>query len=624
MDQRRREFLVAGMGIGGTAFAAAQASAAFAASPKLQRDMSNIEGLISVRSFGAAGDGVADDTAAIEAAIKVMKPGSCLYFPGGTYVISTGLSRLPKHCSVYCCEGAWLKRAATAGRVSFFSVSGHNDLVVNLDGNDLIDGQWAGSFGIVSDYSEPAEHVRVHNSRFLNMRTGIRADGARNWQVNSCFFENTENCGILAMSLLGKPVKGNVFSGNIFSRMGDYAIAFSRGEDGPCEISNNIVMGNVARDTQLRTLGHAFGIERVDDGVRRPAVAFNNSYIGNIVEQTIDGGYPQGGIVLGDGCRNSIISGNVLRGHGGTPAEGINCPATKSIQITNNQVAGFSGAGIRIDGASRMLVSGNMIENCGGAGGENAAILISYARGAEDVDISGNFIDCSGIKGATAAIKAHGVAGRVSSNWVIRDNTIIGGTGLGISVAGGGGPLDSVRVANNTVTCDRSEAFAAISLSHVARSDVSGNAVQNASRGLVIANCDGIRVEGNSVSDNRAQPALESCMEIPGSTGIHIADNSFHGGTGSPIKPASLLSQDHANAAVRNCGLITEKSGSTPPIAAGTPIPHGLAFPPACVIVTPIDGAPPGVCVRNIGAKTFTIDYAGGGMHAFYWRAECS
>ena len=67
-------------------------------------------------------------------------------------------------------------------------------------------------------------------------------------------FEHTENCGILALSLLGNPVKDNVFSGNIFSRMGDYAIAFSRFEDGPCEISNNIVMGNVARDTQLRLL----------------------------------------------------------------------------------------------------------------------------------------------------------------------------------------------------------------------------------------------------------------------------------------------------------------------------------------------------------------------------------
>jgi hypothetical protein len=621
MDQRRRAFLMIGMGAGASAFAVGQAASAFDA-PKLPREMPNLEGLLSVKSFGATGDGVSDDTAAVEAAIKAMTAGSCLYFPGGTYVISTGLSRLPKRSSVYCCEGAWLRRSSSAGRVTFFWVSGYNDLVVNLDANDFIDGHWAGSCGIFSSYNEPAEHVRIHNSRFLNMNTGIRADGARNWQVHSCHFEHTENCGILAMAPLGKPVKDNVFSGNMFSRMGDYAIALSHLGEGPCEISNNIVIGNVARDTQLRTLGHAFGIEGVND--RTPQAAFSNSFIGNIVEQTIDGGYPQGGIVLGDGCRNSIISGNVLRGHGGTPAEGINCPSTKSIQITGNHVVGFSGVGIRIDGASRMLVNGNMIENCGGKGGENAAILVSYALGAEAVDISGNFIDCSGIKGATAAIKGHGVAGRASSSWVIRDNTIIGGNGLGISVAGGGGQLDEIRVVNNTVTSDRSDAFAAISLSHVARSDVSGNSVKNASRGLVIAHCEDIKVDGNRVSDVRAQPMLEACIEIPGSTGVYIANNSFHGNTGSPVKPVSLLSQDQTNAAVRNCGLITEKSGSTPLIAPGTAIPHGLAFAPTCVVLTAMDGAPPGVSVRNIGAKTFTIDYVGGGMHAFYWRAECS
>ena len=164
------------------------------------------------------------------------------------------------------------------------------------------------------------------------------------------------------------------------------------------------------------------------------------------------------------------------------------------------------------------------------------------ARGAEAVDISGNFIDCSGIKGATAAIKGHGAGGRASSNWVIRDNTIIGGRGLGISVAGGEGRLDQIRIANNTLTSGRSDAFAAISLRHVTRSDVCGNAVSNASRGLVIANCQDIKVDGNSVSDNRPEPMLEACIEIPGSAGGHVANNSFHGGTGSPVKPAALLS----------------------------------------------------------------------------------
>ena len=55
MDQRRRDLLMAGLGMGGAAFAAAQATAAVAAAPKMLRDMSNLEGFISVKSFGAAG-----------------------------------------------------------------------------------------------------------------------------------------------------------------------------------------------------------------------------------------------------------------------------------------------------------------------------------------------------------------------------------------------------------------------------------------------------------------------------------------------------------------------------------------------------------------------------------------
>ena len=40
---------------------------------------------VNVRDFGAAGDGVADDSAAILAAVNTLTPGSTLYFPGGRY-----------------------------------------------------------------------------------------------------------------------------------------------------------------------------------------------------------------------------------------------------------------------------------------------------------------------------------------------------------------------------------------------------------------------------------------------------------------------------------------------------------------------------------------------------------
>ena len=46
--------------------------------------------VVNVRDFGAVGDGVADDTAAIQAAIAAMVPGSTIYFPQGRYMTDGG------------------------------------------------------------------------------------------------------------------------------------------------------------------------------------------------------------------------------------------------------------------------------------------------------------------------------------------------------------------------------------------------------------------------------------------------------------------------------------------------------------------------------------------------------
>ena len=60
-------------------------------------------GVLNIKSLGAAGDGVTDDTAAINAAIQQAPQNAILYFPNGTYLISGpllwkhshGLSHLP-------------------------------------------------------------------------------------------------------------------------------------------------------------------------------------------------------------------------------------------------------------------------------------------------------------------------------------------------------------------------------------------------------------------------------------------------------------------------------------------------------------------------------------------------
>ena len=50
------------------------------------------QGYINVKTYGATGDGSRDDTSAIAAAFAAATPGSTVYFPSGTYKVSSGFT----------------------------------------------------------------------------------------------------------------------------------------------------------------------------------------------------------------------------------------------------------------------------------------------------------------------------------------------------------------------------------------------------------------------------------------------------------------------------------------------------------------------------------------------------
>lgn len=101
---------------------------------------SKLRDVVSVKDFGAVGDGVTDDTAAIQAAINAVLPRGCLFFPEGIYPVNgpfvvdtTGSSALLELIGVGGAGGGSVIRAkAGVSNASLFTFIDSTCTVSNL------------------------------------------------------------------------------------------------------------------------------------------------------------------------------------------------------------------------------------------------------------------------------------------------------------------------------------------------------------------------------------------------------------------------------------------------------------------------------------------------------------
>lgn len=86
---------------------------------------------VSVKAYGAVGDGATDDTAAIQSAINAADSGASVFFPAGTYLYTgTGMTLPSKKSVVLSGYGATLVKGGTGGRL--FAFSGTWDATVQV------------------------------------------------------------------------------------------------------------------------------------------------------------------------------------------------------------------------------------------------------------------------------------------------------------------------------------------------------------------------------------------------------------------------------------------------------------------------------------------------------------
>lgn len=152
---------------------------------------------IDIKEYGAIGDGISDDFAAIQRAVKVLQPGDKLYFPSGTYCVKT--------------KGTLAK------------VEGISDLTVHFAPHtillmDNLDEQGLGS-GHAFDFRGPTEglmldglHIRWKtNPSRRSKGDGIRIDGPysplgpsaqrtiKKIFIKNCCIENAPQTGMVLM-----------------------------------------------------------------------------------------------------------------------------------------------------------------------------------------------------------------------------------------------------------------------------------------------------------------------------------------------------------------------------------------------------------------------------------------
>jgi len=151
-----------------------------------------------VTDFGAVGDGVADDTSAIQAAVNANNSGSTILFPAGTYKISSPISVASKGDFVFLGRGATIKGTTTRFQ-SYFHITGSGritfkNLIFDQMKSSLptyTSGDYANIYNCPIYFDSGSNNLLVEGCKFLDLYTiGIFCYDASDILIKACSFNS--------------------------------------------------------------------------------------------------------------------------------------------------------------------------------------------------------------------------------------------------------------------------------------------------------------------------------------------------------------------------------------------------------------------------------------------------
>jgi len=287
---------------------------------KLHYRMIN-DSIVNVKDYGAAGDGVADDTTAVQAALNAVLANGSVYFPSGTYLLNP--------------------IQITKSNVSIF---GEGKPVLKYKSGNTID------FVVVGDSGTAYEKITISNLEIDGNATGNPSMGVDDaaMLVTNCKDVTLQNLSFTSVTSKGLAIVGatEVNVDNFTARdIGLQALLVDGSVPGGIPTTENINISNVS----IQDCDHA-GVA-INDGCRQ--VNLSNAVI-DIGSTSFDG------VSVRDATDvniTNVISRNARSGikvFKSNPA--LNSP--KRISISNCHTYGNSDTGIQVLASDQVSING--------------------------------------------------------------------------------------------------------------------------------------------------------------------------------------------------------------------------------------------------------------------------
>lgn len=356
---------------------------------------------VSVKKYGAKGDGTTDDTAAINAALAAE---TSVYIPEGTYIITS--VHLNEGNKLYG-RGGTLKfkdNTAVDDNTGYYIVEAMGSNNILIDGL-VINGNSANNshFRVCDGITYGAENSIVQNCYLYDIPdSGIMFSGGKNATCRNNVIDNCSDLGIYVNSgvldnyrdceVTGNKIKNCVNGGIAFKRICSKAIA-----------SNNII----------HDCGFGINLEHAStDSDYSTRIAINGNYIYNV----------HGGILVRGGSDHVI---------------------------TGNTVIDFDYWGVNVDGCLNTTITGNLFDNASTTYATyHGVFLLSYRNNAtrnRNLTITGNTIQCHSAM-PVIRVGMIFVAGCELAGMVFSSNVILNATSC---LAIQGGTIKDCAIVNN-------------------------------------------------------------------------------------------------------------------------------------------------------------------------------